>query len=276
MRISINFLSVVLAGVFQVACAPALTRADPEDMAQFVTQRNVADATHKLAYVETGDHNNARLVFIHGTPGSWHAYEHLLRDERLRACCHMIAIDRPGFGRSAHTGILASYDDQSAAISAVLGDKHNKAVVIGHSLGGTIATHIALTYPNQVGALMIISSALDPNLSTPRWYHRLADLPLIKHLIPSDLYLANQEMLTLQKSLLDMQPELASINMPVTIIQGGEDSLVNPDNPKYAEARFENAELNVHRFPTDGHFIIWEQPEFIVTQILRLVRTMEP
>jgi pimeloyl-ACP methyl ester carboxylesterase len=283
LRITIKFtvpvLVIVLTGIFQIGCAPGLTRSDPEDMAQFATQRIMDEATYKLAYVEVGDPSKPRLIFIHGTPGSWHAFEHLLRDARLRACCHMIAIDRPGFGRSAHTGILADYADQSSAISGVLrsrDDEDSKAVVIGHSLGGTIATHVALTYPDQVGALMIISSALDPELSTPRWYHRLADLPVVKHLMPSDLHLANQEMLTLQGSLFDMQPDLSTINMPVTIIQGGEDPLVDPDNPKYAEAHFENADLNVHRFPTDGHFIIWEQPEFIVSQILGLVRAMEP
>ena len=51
-----------------------------------------------IHYVQTGNDSLPTLIFIHGTPGSWNAFEMYLRDSLLRAHYRMISIDRPGFG----------------------------------------------------------------------------------------------------------------------------------------------------------------------------------
>lgn len=258
------------------ACAPMFTPTDPEDAAQFLRVHKTLVNDFELGYVEAGTAGRPMLVFIHGTPGSWHAFEKLLRHPRLQLCCHMIAVDRLGFGKSAGSGVQPDFAVQSYAIAQVF--KHNqsngKVIAVGHSLGGSIAAHLALSYPDEVGGLLVISGALDPELSRPRWYHRLADLPLVRRIIPPDLQLANEEMLVLPEALAAMQ--LTQLDIPIHIIQGGKDRLVNPRNPAYVERAVNAAHLRVHYFAEDGHFIIWEKPDFIVDQLLQLIATVEP
>src|SRR6476659_2117474 len=55
---------------------------------------------HHLHYVYSGGDTLPVLVFIHGSPGSWSAFENYLKDSELLKHFHMIAIDRPGFGYS--------------------------------------------------------------------------------------------------------------------------------------------------------------------------------
>ena len=55
---------------------------------------------HHLHYAKTGSDTLPTLFFVHGTPGSWNAFEHYLADKRLMLKFRMVSIDRPGFGYS--------------------------------------------------------------------------------------------------------------------------------------------------------------------------------
>src|SRR5438093_9664267 len=48
-----------------------------------------------IHYVITGKDTLPTLVFIHGSPGSWNAYEEYLKDSALQQHYRMISIDRP-------------------------------------------------------------------------------------------------------------------------------------------------------------------------------------
>lgn len=232
-----------------------------------------ASDSFPLYYRESGTKGNPLVVFVHGTPGTSDAFEHLLNHAALQACCHLIAIDRLGFGKSAASGVQPSFETQANAIAQVF--EHNQSTlpvtIVGHSLGGSIAAKVAMQFPQNVGALLIISSALDPNLSDVRWYQRLADLPLIKHIIPEELHRANEEMLTLKPALQSMVQAWQSLSIPVTIIQGNKDRLVPNQNPAFAESQMQASKPVIHRFEDDGHFILWERPDFIVQQTLGLI-----
>lgn len=262
-------LLLSLTGLIQ-SCA----RADPQKV---LTTYQVADqGRFPLHYQEAGSKGKPLVVLIHGTPGSSQAFQHLLHHPALQACCHLIAVDRLGFGESAGSGAQADFDVQASAIAQVFSQNRSNSpiLIVGHSLGGSIAVKVAIKSPDQIGALLIISSALDPKLSDTRWYQRLADLPIIKQLIPDELHRANEEMLTLKSSLEEMTDDWDSLSIPVTIIQGGKDRLVPQENPAFAEQRLDATQLKVHRLPKDGHFILWERPDFIVEEILKLLQAM--
>ena len=82
---------------------------------------------------------------------------------------------------------------------------------------------------------------------------------------------ANKEVLPLHRELAAMQPRLGLIDIPVTIVQGGRDPLVHRRNADFAETELLNADLRVARYPDQGHFILWQQPELIVEEILSLL-----
>lgn len=264
-------LALLVVSMLIQGCAPIDTQA-----ASVGTFQVAAEGEFPISYQVAGTQSKPLVVFIHGTPGSSQAFQHLLSQPQLQACCHLIAVDRLGFGESASSDVQPDFNVQAAAITEVF--KQNKSgspiLVVGHSLGGSIGAQVAIDNPDSVGALLIISSALDPQLSGPRWYQRLADLPIIKHIIPEDLHRANEEMMQLKASLEAIAHSWENLEIPVTIIQGGKDGLVPHQNPKFAEQRLPTSLLKVHRFPQDGHFILWERPEFIVEQVLHLVQAM--
>jgi pimeloyl-ACP methyl ester carboxylesterase len=267
----------IVVVAFLVGCAPSI-RSDPTNLGDYAQPGNASGRTDTIFYQEAGMPGNPLVVFVHGTPGSWHAFESYLKHPRLRDTTHMIAVDRLGFGASQDSGVQTSFEVQSDAISQVFeaNESSRKIVILGHSLGGSIGLRVALDYPEQVGGLVIVSSAISPGLGRRRWYNRFAALPLIKHIIPNDLKLANAEVLALRGELLAIEPTLAGLAIPVTVVQGQKDKLVAAANADFAEQMLVKADLKVKRFPDDGHFILWERPDMIVDEILDLVGRMEP
>ncbi|NKB98716.1 MAG: alpha/beta fold hydrolase [Pseudomonadales bacterium] len=259
------FVLVTLAA----ACAPIFVSEDPDNLSEMAAEITTKNG---LKAMQAGQPTQPMVLFIHGTPGSWHAFKDYLVHPRLVSSLNLVAVDRPGFGRSADLALAPSLTRQSELIAGLfdLNLSGQPIVVVGHSLGGSIGLRVAVDHPDSVGALLSISAALSPELGKPRWYNRLAALPLVRYVVPADLKLANAEIMPLRDELNVLQHQLAKIRIPVTIIQGSEDPLVNPDNAAYAEAKLINAQLKVDRFPEEGHFIVWSHVDHVVDEILRL------
>ncbi len=223
-----------------------------------------------IAYHEAGDPGAPLVFLLHGTPGSSRAFTHLLGNERLLAARHLIAVDRPGFGASSELPLAQSFADQVSLLDAALERNRSgqRAVVAGHSLGGSIAYRVAVDRPNDVGALVIISSSLSPRLGKPRWYNRLAAIPGVRYIVPGNLMRANDEIMPLSRELAAIEAELASVSMPVTIIHGGKDKLVSVRNLDYAKEHLTSAELKIIREPKAGHFLLWEQADIVIEALL--------
>lgn len=92
------------------------------------------------------------LVLLHGLLDSSEGWNHLAE---LR--CPRIAFDLPGFGHSdpPARGSLAGYARDIAAGLDMLGvERFN---LVGHSLGGGIATALAEMMPDRVGAVVLLA-----------------------------------------------------------------------------------------------------------------------
>jgi pimeloyl-ACP methyl ester carboxylesterase len=66
-----------------------------------------------------------------------------------------------------------------------------------------------------------------------------------------------------------MEPLLARIQSNVT--QGREDKLVKFGNPGFAEKQLKLANFRAIPVQYLGHFVLWEDPELIATEILALL-----
>ena len=101
--------------------------------------------------------SGAPIVCIHGAGSTTLAWTSAI--DRLSGLGRVIAYDRRGCARSerpAHyerTSIAEHADDAAALIDA-LGAA--PAVVIGRSYGATVATDLALRYPDRVRALVLL------------------------------------------------------------------------------------------------------------------------
>jgi len=248
-----------------------------ESDVQKLLQGNPAPSFHRIAsggreihYVATGSRQKPLVVFIHGTPGSWKAFAVYLADDGLSSRAQLVAVDRPGFGQSGYGRLLTALKRQAASLVPILKreSRADGAVLVGHSLGGSVAVRIAMDYPHLVKALVLVAPSLDPALEQPRWYNRIAAAPLIRRMIPEKLSLANREVMVLSEELHRMMPLWKHVRVPTTVIQGMKDRLVDPGNADFVQSRL-GEQAEVVRIADAGHFILWNRPEVIRQAILQ-------
>lgn len=97
------------------------------------------------------------LVLIHGMAGDRHDWAGLIA--ALPADLSKLAYDLRGFGRSdAREGGEYSHTDDLLALFDALGIE--RAPVLGLSMGGGVALNFALSYPERVSRLVLISPAM--------------------------------------------------------------------------------------------------------------------
>ncbi len=110
----------------------------------------------RIRYIERPG-SGTPVVLIHGLPGTaedFNAVTQLLRGRRT------IAIDRPGFGHS--TEGYVPFDRQLQAIHELLAKLGiSRAILVGHSYGGTIALGSAEHYPGEVAGLVLVDAAAE-------------------------------------------------------------------------------------------------------------------
>lgn len=102
-----------------------------------------------------------RIVFLHGLGGSQTTWAAVLGE--FVGDARVAAIDLPGHGQSDKPG-KASFAYTIDALADAVGDAIAElgmapAVVVGHSLGGAVAMHLAHERPKAVSGLVLIASA---------------------------------------------------------------------------------------------------------------------
>ena len=268
-------LSVFIVQLYLTGCGPPSFDANSiedlfKDREQPVFHKYSVNG-RSIHYVEVSETVKPLIVFIHGTPGSWHNFAAYMTDEELTRRANLIAVERPGFGKSDYKQVIRSLQMQAEFLRPVLerNASGHGALVVGHSLGATIAVRMAMDYPELLCGLVLVAPSLDPELEKPRWYNRLAASSLVRWAVPTDLALANQEVMTLERELRNMLPLWETINLPVTVIQGEKDALALPANADFAERMLKNDRTRITRIKDAGHFILWKQPHIIQDAILK-------
>jgi len=112
-------------------------------------------------YRAQGQAGQPTLVLVHGLGCSLKYWSCVFEAPEF-AAYRIIALDLPGFGRSAKS---ENYDyrlpSQAAVVLALLRELQvEQYILIGHSMGGTVAILMALQQPPQLARLIVI----EPNL----------------------------------------------------------------------------------------------------------------
>lgn len=115
----------------------------------------------KIRYLESGKRKKNHLLFIHGLGSA--ADRWMKIPDELSSDFHSIAIDLPGFGESDKPENMDYTIDQFrkiivAFLKEITIDKE-KTSLIGHSLGGYIASEIAIQNQKSVRKLVLIDSS---------------------------------------------------------------------------------------------------------------------
>jgi len=115
----------------------------------------------KIRYLESGKGKKRHILFIHGLGSA--ADRWMKIPDTLSSDFHSVAIDLPGFGESDKPARIDYAIDQFRKfIISFLKEIsiHNEPTnLIGHSLGGYIASEIAIQNQNHVQQLVLIDSS---------------------------------------------------------------------------------------------------------------------
>ncbi|GAB3183051.1 alpha/beta fold hydrolase [Hydrogenophaga aquatica] len=111
-------------------------------------------------YQETGSEHSARpaLVFLHGIGGGsagWHHQQQAFAQQGY----HTLAWEMPGYGRSP---LIAPYDfpGLAEALRRMLdAARVERAILIGHSLGGMVALQAWTVMPERIQAMVLAATS---------------------------------------------------------------------------------------------------------------------
>lgn len=226
------------------------------------TNKGSEAAIHSVSVGCPGKTEKDVLVFIHGSPGNWIHFWRYMKDPDLLSAFCMIGLDRPGFGSSP--GPLPDIDKQAKRIlnslySILSKTPKRKLVLVGHSYGGPVAARIAALEENGATHLVLLAAALDPEKEELKWYNRAANTGLARSILPADLLTSNMEMLPMKEQLLAIESDWKKLKAEVYIVQGGQDTLVSPENLDFARRMFPSQSIVREIYlPEEGHFLPWK------------------
>jgi pimeloyl-ACP methyl ester carboxylesterase len=268
--------------------------------------RAMTVAGRRVHLADRGSGEGPPLLLIHGLGGRWQNW--LENIPRLAQHRRVVAIDLPGFGRSQMPTQPISIAGYASALDRVCDLLElDAAVVVGNSLGGLVATELALRFPDRTSALVLVAAAcLAPAelslhgaqlaLSASRWItaslpngttsvlrrrraRHLAFASILRHptrIATDTLYeLAGglrppgtfQALSAL--SMHDITGELREIAVPSLVIHGREDMLIPHSEAEQLAGLLAGAELV--SFEDTGHMPMVERPVPFNEAVLRFV-----
>ncbi len=119
---------------------------------------NLSDGT-RIHYRDEGESDLPVILFLHGFNGSLFNFEKLI--PLLKEEFRLVSLDLPGFGL---TGAIPSNDYSNESFMKTVNSvidhlKISKFSIAGNSMGGGVAWRYALSYPNKIESIILLSSS---------------------------------------------------------------------------------------------------------------------
>jgi pimeloyl-ACP methyl ester carboxylesterase len=139
-----------------------------------------------LHVVEAGELRDGRtpILMLHGLAGQLHHFRYSLVDD-LAQHTRVVAVDRPGSGYSTREpGRATALEDQADAIAALM-DRlgFERALLVGHSLGGALSLAVALRHPARVSGLALLAPLTTMPGGSPEVFRSLQVPPALRSVI---------------------------------------------------------------------------------------------
>src|SRR5499433_40551 len=133
----------------------------------------------KLHLIQGGT-GQQTVVMLHGNAGNVQDFEYGLA-ELLSKSYRVIGFDRPGHGKSERPGSkAASVEYQARMLHKTLQNLGvNKAILLGHSWGASLALCYALKYPAETAGLVLLAPAAFPGADSNLLLRAVVKTPLI-------------------------------------------------------------------------------------------------
>jgi len=260
------------------------------------SSQQIAIGGVQLHYSDEGNRlDSTPLLLIHGTSSSLRTWDGVTA--QLKNQYRIIRFDLPGFGLTGpnpNRDYSTSYYNQ--VIDSFLAALHvSRVIIVGNSLGGSIATQYAIYQPAKVRGLVLVDAAgLPPaKKTTGAIGFKLAQMPVINRLLTiitprelvkkslQDAYgdtekvtdsLTTQyfDMLTREgnrQALVDRMRQgwqeknsdfLSNVQSPTLIVWGSKDRLIPVENAELFQQKIKNSQ--VHIWDNLGHVPMEEDP----------------
>lgn len=237
------------------------------------------------------------IILLHGWINSWEVWRDAMIALYRTGKYRVYTLDFWGFGDSAKSNAngqgdpfrVDSYVEMVHQFMDTLGIV--SAPVFGHSMGGTVALKMALTYPSRVTKVAAVGSpvvrnSLNPFLQLagygiiarlvwryPFLLHSIMqillakDSPKVRGMISRDVQRTTMESFFRSIGDLrdtDLSEDLPKLSMPTLGIYGKKDNIVSPSNAEILKAKVTHAE--VHKMQNSRHFPMADEPDlFLIT-----------
>lgn len=233
---------------------------------------------YRIHALHTGE--GAALILLHGLAGSARWWRNNV--PALAAHFRTHTPDLVGFGHSRTWAAQPSIPMMAQLLQQWLEiNEIERAHIIGHSMGGQIAIHLAAKWRERVGKLVLVSAAGIPReLSVTAFTRLVAEIvpprswgkPAFLPRIAADALRAGPRSLLGAAHLLlrdDVRPLLAQIRAPVLLIWGRLDPLTPLAQGEYLAAHIAGSRLVV--FEDAAHVPMVDAPERFNREVLQFL-----
>jgi non-heme chloroperoxidase len=275
----------------------------PQNFPEYIVMEQVRSVvvSHgiRLPYVEHGDPAGVPVIFLHGITDSLRSFENVL--PRLSGFVRAFAISQRGHGDADRPETGYRPEDFARDVATFMDALElRSAVIVGHSMGGSVAQRFAIDYPERVAGLVLVgaraawhrhpelvsfidfvmSSLTDP--VDPRIALEFQQSTIAQPVPPGWLDMAVAESLKLPARVwqaafvqgvqqADLSDRLADIRVPTLLLCGELDTLAREDQPTLLAGI---AQSRLELYPRTGHALHWEEPERFARDVAGFVREL--
>ncbi len=226
--------------------------------------------------VEDRGAGSPSFVLLHGLVDTLEIWDRLIDPLAQRG--RVVRLDQRAHGESEAPPGPYTREDLAADVVAVLDRLEvERAVLVGHSMGGIVAMTTALAHPERVDALVLLGTASQCSERIADWYERIAragesegneGLARIiygvdtRKRVQGDAAGIARVTRTLKSLHADpLTPKLAALSCPALLMVGERD----PMGPKASEIIRENLpEATLRVLPEQGHWLHVEAPDALL------------
>ena len=245
------------------------------------------------------------VILLHGWINSWGVWQDVMIDLAENGRLKVYALDFWGFGDSGKQNTppfkVESYVQMVDQFMEILGIE--RAPILGHSMGGTVALAFALNYPQRATKVGAVGSPIEGKslnvflrLAGLNWVQLAQSLPALTRVIVLTLIRMNtaRDSARVRKMLLhdvdktslesffrsigdlrrtDLSPRLVELtNIPVLGIYGKHDNIVNPKQVHVLQTCLPNANTVV--LNNSRHFPMLDEPAEFHTAVREFLSSL--
>jgi len=251
----------------------------------YAASHSMSDNGKHISYTDIG--HGDPVVFIHAFPTDQRLWQP--QREGLKNHFRVITLDLWGFGKSASVdGQAVTMTEYADEVKQLFDQLHiQKAIIGGESMGGYIALAFLQKYPDQVKGLILSDTQCIADSEETKAKREATAQDVLEHgttqvingFMPKALTKeASEQLQQVLRNILESQAAkavasasrgmalrsdttsvLSNTQLPVLIIAGEQDALINPQQSKSMHELAKNSELVV--IENAAHLSSFEQPE---------------